>query len=70
MIINKTVTLNNSCNIDIPLSYEYDSNSNSIVLLAGYKYQIMYDNEKTIDNIDLIGNTRPIIPIIEEEAPS
>lgn len=53
MIIKKQVSTNKSITIDIPISYEYDSNSSSIVLLDGYKYEIFYRNFKTTDTIDL-----------------
>lgn len=53
MIINRTVSLSDSCEISRPLSYEYDTNTKSIVLLRGYLYEIMYEKSKLIDTIDL-----------------
>lgn len=42
--------------IDEPLSYEYDSNSETIVLLDGYMYDIIYKKDKYKDTIDLRGD--------------
>lgn len=53
MIIKKQVATTQKINIDVPISYEYDSSSSSIVLLDGYKYEIYYSNYKTTDIIDL-----------------
>lgn len=53
MIINKRIDRDNTYNISIPLGYEYDSDSTSVVLLKGYLYRIMYDKTKTTDIVDL-----------------
>ena len=53
MIINKRIDRDNTYNISIPLGYEYDSDSTSVVLLKGYVYRIMYDKTKTTDIVDL-----------------
>ena len=46
MIIKQTTKTTNILYIDEPLSYEYDSNSSSIVLLDNFKYEIFYDKYK------------------------
>lgn len=53
MIINKRIDRDNTYNISIPLGYEYDSDSTSVVLLKGYVYRIMYDKTKITDIVDL-----------------
>ncbi len=53
MIIKHTTNTTNILYIDEPLSYEYDSNSSSIVLLDKYKYELFYDKYKLTDIIDL-----------------
>ena len=53
MIIKQTTKTTNILYIDEPLSYEYDSNSSSIVLLDNFKYEIFYDKYKLTDTIDL-----------------
>lgn len=57
MIINRSTTVVNSIKIGRPLSYEYDSNSSSIVLQTGYIYNISYDGSTTKDIIDLRDNS-------------
>jgi len=53
VIIKKQINTNKKISFDIPISYEYDSSSSSIVLLDGYKYEIFYSNFKTTDIVDL-----------------
>ena len=53
MIIKQTTKTTNILCIDEPLSYEYDSNSSSIVLLDNFKYEIFYDKYKLTDTVDL-----------------
>ena len=53
MIIKQTTKTTNILYIDESLSYEYDSNSSSIVLLDNFKYEIFYDKYKLTDTIDL-----------------
>lgn len=53
MIINRSLTFKNICEVNRPLSYEYDSNTKSVVLLSGYIYEIIYEKSKIIDTIDL-----------------
>ena len=53
MIIKQITKTTNILYIDEPLSYEYDSNSSSIVLLDNFKYEIFYDKYKLTDTIDL-----------------
>lgn len=53
MILYSTQEVYKKINKDIPLGYEYDSNTNSIVLLKGYKYKVSYKNSKVADEIDL-----------------
>lgn len=53
MIIKQTTKTTNILHIDEPLSYEYDSDSSSIVLLNNFEYEIFYDKYKLTDIIDL-----------------
>lgn len=58
MIINRNINLKNTCEINRPLSYEYDTNTKSIVILKGYIYDIMYEKSKLVDTIDLREETQ------------
>lgn len=64
MIINRSINFTDICELNRPLSYEYDSNTKSVVLLSGYLYEIMYEKSKLIDTIDLRDNIN-LIPEIE-----
>lgn len=53
MILYSPQEIYKKVNKDVPLGYEYDSNTNSIVLLKGYNYIVSYKNSKVTDEIDL-----------------
>lgn len=61
MIVKKTVVLRSSIT-KIPLAYEYDSQSKSVVLVEGFKYKIF--SKGAIDLVDLTTNlVEPIVII-------
>lgn len=49
MILSKTVNTKGTVKLTRPLSYEYDSDTQSVVLLDGYEYNIVF--KKSIKNI-------------------
>lgn len=55
MIITKRAIKNKSVSFTRPLSYEYDSETQSVVLLDGYLYGIVYDQsvKKNLEQVDL-----------------
>ncbi len=53
MIINKVGKKLKEISCNIPLSYEYDTNTKSVVLLKGYSYVISYDGVVSNDYVEL-----------------
>ena len=53
MIVKKEYEIKKEIKLDIPLGYEYDSDTKSIVLLKGYMYEVTYNKTKVKDIIDL-----------------
>lgn len=54
MILKKTATKVSTIKNDIPLSYEYDSSSESVVLLDGYAYLLFYNSNSMSDFNEII----------------
>lgn len=76
MKMSKTVTKNSDIKLTRPLAYEYDTDTQSVVLLDGFKYEIVY--KKSVRNLvqtvdlsqgsteDLCSNTSDHISFTED----